>query len=58
MEIFNIILCVFFHNSFTHLVVSDLGVDDDANAEADGNVVVNCCVVKEKQMTQMVGKIS
>ena len=46
MEIFNIIHCVFFHHSFTHLIVSDFGVDDDANAEADGNVVVNCCVVK------------
>ena len=57
MEIFNIILCVFFHNSFTHLVVSDLGVDDDAKAEVDGNVVVNF-EKDEKQMTQMVGKIS
>ena len=57
MEIFNIILCVFFHNSFTHLVVSDLGVDDDAKAEVDGNVVVNF-EKDEKQMTQMVGRMS
>ena len=46
---------LFFHNSFTHLVVSDLGVD--AKAEVDGNVVVNF-EKDEKQMTQMVGKIS
>ena len=55
MEIFNIILCVFL-SQFFH-AFSDLGVDDDANAEVDGNVVVNF-EKDEKQMTQMVGKIS
>ena len=55
MEIFNIILRVslsqFFH------AFSDLGVDDDAKAEVDGNVIVNF-EKDEKQMTQMVGKMS